>query len=315
MNQGKAEADSPAGSGNRPGFGVLLQHLYPKRLLSALMYRATRIRFSPWKNLQIRWFIRRFGVDMSVAEMQAPKTFKDFNSFFTRALKPGVRPLPKDARSVISPGDGVLYDFGTIEHNALIQAKSHRYAVPVLLAEQGETAKCFDHGSYFTLYLAPKDYHRVHMPFGGVLKRMVYVPGTLFSVNPATAKGIPGLFARNERVICWFETLAGQMAVVLVGAVFVGSIETVWHGEVTPAAEREVARWRYDPPVSTITLKRGAEMGRFNMGSTVVVLLDRKVAAWRSKLAPGTPVQMGQTLATFGPDVPDPSEKISATKT
>jgi phosphatidylserine decarboxylase len=314
VNQGKVEADSPAGSGNRPRLAVLLQYVYPKRLLSALMYRATRIRFKPWKNMQIRWFIRRFGVDLSAAELQTPEAFKDFNSFFTRALKPGARPLPTDARSLASPGDGVLYDFGTIEDNALIQAKSHRYAVPVLLAEKGETAKGFDDGSYLTLYLAPKDYHRVHMPFGGVLKRMVYVPGTLFSVNPATARGIPGLFARNERVICWFETLAGQMAVVLVGAVCVGSIETVWHGEVTPTAKREIARWRYDPPVTTITLKRGAEMGRFNMGSTVVVLLDRKVAAWRSKLAPGTQVQMGQTLATFGPDVSDPSEKLKATE-
>jgi phosphatidylserine decarboxylase len=312
MNQGKAEAERPPESGQRPEARVLLQHVYPKRLLSALMYRATRIRFSPWKNLQIHWFIRRFGVDMSASEVQNPGAFKDFNSFFTRALKPGIRPLPEDARSLVSPGDGVLYDFGSIEDNALIQAKSHRYAVPLLLAEKGDLAKRFQNGSYFTLYLAPKDYHRVHMPFGGVLKRMVYVPGTLFSVNPATAAGIPGLFARNERVICWFETLAGQMAVVLVGAVFVGSIETVWHGEVTPSATREIARWGYDPPVSTITLKRGAEMGRFNMGSTVVVLMDRRVAAWRSKLAPGTPVQMGQTLATFGPDVPDPSEKITA---
>lgn len=288
--------------------------MYPKRLLSALMYRATRIRFAPWKNLQIHWFIRRFGVDMGAAEVRSPKAFKDFNSFFTRALKPGIRPLPKDARSVVSPGDGVLYDFGTVEDNALIQAKSHRYAVPMLLAEKGETAKCFENGSYFTLYLAPKDYHRVHMPFGGVLKQMVYVPGSLFSVNPLTAGEIPGLFARNERVICWFETVAGQMAVVLVGAVFVGAIETVWHGLVTPAKQREVTRWRYDPPVTTMTLARGAELGRFNMGSTVVVLFDRKVAAWRSKLAPGTPVLMGQPLATFGPDVPDPGDEEDETK-
>lgn len=314
MNQGKAESDGPSGSVQRPGLGVLLQHIYPKRLLSALMYQVTRIRFGPWKNWQISWFIRRFSVDMGESEVQNPKAFKDFNSFFTRALKPGIRPLPEDARSVVSPGDGVLYDFGTVEDNALIQAKSHRYAVPLLLAEKGEAAKCFDNGSYFTLYLAPKNYHRVHMPYGGVLKKMVYVPGSLYSVNPATAKSIPGLFARNERVICWFDTHAGLMAVVLVGAVFVGSIETVWHGQVTPAAEREITRWAYEPPVGTISLKRGAEMGRFNMGSTVVVLLDRRVAAWRSKLVPGTPVQMGQPLATFGPDVPDPDEKPGSTE-
>lgn len=305
MNQGKTEADSSPRSERRIKLKVLLQHLYPKRLLSALMYRATRIPFAPWKNLQIRWFIRRFGVDMSVAEVQNPRAFKDFNSFFTRALKPGVRPLPDDARSVVSPGDGVIYDLGSIEDNALVQAKAHRYAVPALLAETGERARCFDGGSYFTLYLAPGDYHRVHMPFGGVLKQMAYVPGTLFSVNPATARGIPGLFARNERVICWFETLAGQMAVVMVGAVFVGAMDTVWHGPVTPTAEREITRWRYDPPVTMISLVRGEEMGRFNMGSTVVVLLDRKVAAWRSNPAAGARVRMGQTLATFGPDVPD----------
>lgn len=303
MNQSKADADISPRSEKRVKLNALLQHIYPKRLLSAVMYRATRIRYAPWKDFQIRWFIRRFGVDMSDFEAQGPKAFRDFNSFFTRALKPGIRPLPDDARSVVSPGDGVLNDFGSVEDNALIQAKSHRYAVPLLLAEKGKTAKQFENGSYFTLYLAPKNYHRVHMPFGGVLKQMVYVPGTLFSVNPLTAKGIPGLFARNERLICWFETLAGQMAIVMIGAIFVGSIETVWHGEVTPASDRKITRWRYEPPVGTITLKRGAEMGRFNMGSTVVVLLDRKVAAWRSKLVPGMPVRMGQPLATFGPDV------------
>lgn len=283
----------------------MLQHAYPKRLLSAIMYRATRIKFQPWKDFQIRWFIRRFGVDMSLSEIQSPRKFPDFNSFFTRALKPGIRPLPEDARSLISPVDGVLSDFGHVEDNAVIQAKTHRYAVPSLLAEKGDNAKVFESGSFFSLYLAPRDYHRVHMPFGGVLKEMVYVPGTLFSVSPATARAIPGLFARNERIICWFETVAGRMAVVMVGAVFVGSMETVWHGEVTPAAERKIARWRYAPPVSTITLKRGAEMGRFNMGSTVVVLLERRLAAWRSKLIPGARVQMGQTLATFGPDAPE----------
>ena len=305
-NQGKAQADEPDHSGKSPGLGVMLQQAYPKRLLSAIMYRATRIRFQPWKDFQIRWFIRRFGVDMSLAEIQSARKFPDFNSFFTRALKPGIRPLPEDGRSVISPCDGVLSDFGRIEDNALIQAKTHRYAVPMLLAEKkGERATMFENGSFFSLYLAPKDYHRVHMPFGGVLKEMVYVPGTLFSVSPATARAVPGLFARNERIICWFETTAGRMAVVMVGAIFVGSMETVWHGEVTPAAERQIARWRYAPPVSTITLKRGAEMGRFNMGSTVVVLLERQVAAWRSKLNAGVRVQMGQTLATFGPDVPE----------
>lgn len=313
MNASKARIESPAaGPGKSQKLSLLLQQIYPHRLLSALMYQATRIRFVPWKNWQIRWFIRRFGVDLGDAEVQSPKAFEDFNSFFTRALKRGVRPLPQDGRSVVSPGDGILYDFGTIEDSALIQAKAHRYAVSALLAEKREVAKCFDNGSYFSLYLSPKDYHRVHMPFRGVLKEMVYVPGSLFSVSPNMAKSIPGLFARNERVISWFETFAGRMAVVMVGAIFVGSIETVWHGEVTPASEREITRWRYDPPVTTITLKRGAEMGRFNMGSTVLVLLDRKVAAWRSKLVAGTRVKMGQTLATFGPDVPDPGANDNA---
>ncbi|MDX1529468.1 MAG: archaetidylserine decarboxylase, partial [Gammaproteobacteria bacterium] len=192
-NQGKAQAEGPEVSGSRPGIRVMLQHAYPKRLLSAIMYRATRIRFEPWKDFQIRWFIRRFGVDMSLAEIQSPRKFPDFNSFFTRALKPGIRPLPEDARSLISPVDGVLSDFGHVEDNALIQAKTHRYAVPALLAEKGDNAKAFENGSFFSLYLAPKDYHRVHMPFGGVLKEMVYVPGTLFSVSPATARATPGL--------------------------------------------------------------------------------------------------------------------------
>ena len=307
MTRSKARSRSPAATqADGVKLDVLLQHFYPKRLLSALMYRATRIRFKPWKEFQINWFIRRYGVDLSTCQVQKPRHFTDFNSFFTRALKRGARPLPDDARSLVSPCDGVLYDFGAIEDSTLIQAKKHRYAVSALLGETREAAKPFDSGSYFTIYLAPKDYHRVHMPFAGTLKEMVYVPGNLFSVNPVTADGIPGLFARNERVICWFETYAGLMAVVMIGAVFVGSMETVWHGEVTPAAKRKISRFRYAPPVTTITLQRGAEMGRFNMGSTVVVLLERKVAAWRSKLAVGTEVKMGQTLGTFGPDVDEP---------
>lgn len=280
---------------------VLLQYAYPKRLLSAIMYRATRISFAPWKNWQIRWFIRRFDVDMKIAEVEDPTAYPDFNSFFTRALKPGVRPLPEDTRSVVSPVDGALYDFGAIEDGTLLQAKAHPYTVAELLADEDEGSRRFAGGSYFTLYLAPGDYHRVHMPFGGRLAEMVYVPGSRFSVNPATARHVPGLFARNERIIARFETDSGGMAVVMVGAVFVGAIDTVWHGAVTPAASRSITRWRYAAPVAVPSLARGDEMGRFNMGSTVVVLLERRVAAWRSKLEPGTRVQMGQALASIGP--------------
>lgn len=289
---------------NSPGpldyLRVLPQYVYPKHLASALMYRLTRIRFRPWKNWQIRWFIRRYGVDMSLAEQPDPAAFPDFNTFFTRALKPGARPLSGGGGHISCPADGTLYDFGDIRHGALLQAKAHRFSVADLLGRPPHECVEFTGGSYVTVYLAPMDYHRVHMPVSGCLREMTYLPGSLYSVNPVTARGVPRLFARNERVVCWFETDFGAMAVVLVGAVLVGGIETVWHGTVTPARRRRPARWNYADDQATLRqLERGAEMGRFNMGSTVVVLLERGALEWVPGLALGNRVKMGETLASF----------------
>lgn len=278
---------------------VWLQHAYPKRLLSAMMYRITRIGFRPFKNWQIRWFTRRFGVDLSVAETPEPDAFENFNAFFTRSLKAGSRPLPEAGNVAVSPADGILLDYGNVSEGSLIQAKTHRYSVSELLGDAGEAEGKFDTGSYFTVYLAPMDYHRVHMPFGGRLKEMVYVPGNLFSVNPLMARNVPRLFARNERVVSRFETGAGHMAVVMVGAIFVGSIETVWHGQVTPSADRQLTRWRYEPPVKVPVLDRGEELGRFNMGSTVVVLLQSPEVNFAFGMKPGARVKMGDALVRF----------------
>jgi phosphatidylserine decarboxylase len=279
---------------------ALPQYLYPKRLLSALMFRATRIRFAFWKNWQIRWFIRRYGVDMDIAAQADMDAYADFNDFFTRALLPDARPLPADEDTLISPADGALHDFGRVIEGSLIQAKARRYTVADLLGDPSRGAGPFLNGSYLTIYLSPKDYHRVHMPVSGSLVEMVYVPGNLFSVNPATARGVPRLFARNERMVARFQTELGAMAVVMVGAVFVGGIETVWHGTVTPARSRRVSHWRYGAEGERPwTIARGAELGRFNMGSTVVVLLERGGLEWRADLAAGTCVNMGEALAGY----------------
>jgi phosphatidylserine decarboxylase len=299
MNRSKSDETALP---DRPTWGdylrALPQYFYPKRLLSALMFRATRIRFAPWKNWQIRWFIRRYGVDMDIAAEADADAYADFNGFFTRALVPNARPLPAAEDRLVSPADGSLYDFGRVVEGSLIQAKAHRYTVAQLLGDPSCDAAPFLNGSYLTVYLAPRDYHRVHMPVAGSLVEMVYVPGSLFSVNPTTARGVPRLFARNERMVARFQTGLGAMAVVMVGAVFVGGIETVWHGAVKPAHNRRISRWRYGAEDERPwTIARGAELGRFNMGSTVVMLLQRGDLQWRSDLVSGARVKMGEALA------------------
>lgn len=286
-------------SDKREQLRVWLQYVYPKRLLSAIMYQMARVRLREFKNWQIRWFIRRYGVDMSVAEPSDPEAFETFNAFFTRGLKAGARPMPEAGNVAVSPADGILVDYGSVSDGTLVQAKTHRYPVSELLGDAGEASGKFDKGGYFTIYLAPMDYHRVHMPFGGRLKEMVYVPGSLLSVNPMMARHVPRLFARNERVVARFESAPGHMAVVMVGAVLVGSIETVWHGQVTPATDRQLTRWRYEPPVKVPVLERGAEMGRFNMGSTVVVLFESQDVNFAHGKNPGARVKIGDPLVRF----------------
>jgi phosphatidylserine decarboxylase len=241
----------------------------------------------------IRWFIRRYGVNMAEAAAPDPAAYATFNEFFTRALRPGARPLaPAD---LICPVDGAISQFGTVDGERIFQAKGHHFTATALVGGDGALAAHFHGGHFATLYLSPKDYHRIHMPCDGSLLRMVHVPGALFSVNPTTARGVPGLFARNERVVCVFDSPAGPWVLVLVGATIVGSMATVWHGVVNPPRPGTVRDWRYDP--GQVVLRQGQEMGRFLLGSTVVLLFPRGPLQFDASWAPGGAIRMGQAMA------------------
>ena len=263
------------------------------------MLRATRIRFAPWKNWQIRWFIRRYGVDMTIAADPDPASYPDFNTFFTRALAPGARPLEGGPRGIVSPADGTVAEAGSMYGGRVVRAKDRGYALEALFGGDGPAAAEFEGGRFATIYLSPRDYHRVHMPLTGRLRSMVYVPGELFSVSPATVDAIGGLFARNERVVSFFDTDFGPLAMTLVGAVFVGCIEQAWHGVVTPPRRRTPLVERYDD--AEMVLEQGREMGRFNMGSTVILMLANPAVEWASWVTPGAPVRMGQHVGDVHP--------------
>ncbi|MDZ7753805.1 MAG: archaetidylserine decarboxylase [Gammaproteobacteria bacterium] len=272
---------------------ALLQYLLLQHRLSLVMHRFMAIREPRIRNLQIDLFRRLFEVDMEEAAEPDTRRHPDFNAFFTRALKAEARPLAHNSR-LLCPADGTLSALGTAHAARLVQAKGHSYTLHALLGGDVEAARPYINGAYATVYLSPGDYHRVHMPVRGTLRRMVYIPGRLFSVNAATTRNIPGLFARNERLVCLFDTRYGPMALVLVGAIFVGSMETVWAGKVTPLYGKAMQAWDYTGD-EAVTLKRGAEMGRFNMGSTVILLWPGSVD-WEEGLAPETHVRMGQGL-------------------
>ena len=278
------------------------QRFYPKHLLSWMMLRATRIRFAPWKNWQIRWFIRRYGVDLSVVADTTPTSYPHFNAFFTRALITGARPLETGPRGIVSPADGTVAAAGSMKGRNVIQAKDRSYTLEALFGGDEHAAATFDGGRFATIYLAPRDYHRVHMPLTGRLRSTVYVPGELFSVNPTTVDAIDCLFARNERVVSFFDTDLGPLAITLVGAVFVGCIEQVWSGVVTPPRRKTALVERYDH--ADIVLEQGCEMGRFNMGSTVILMLANPAVEWVSWLEPGSPVQMGRRIGEIPSDGP-----------
>jgi phosphatidylserine decarboxylase len=272
--------------------------ILPHQLLSHMVRHATRWRSVWWKNPLIKQFIRRFDVDMSEATAVNAEDYADFNSFFTRALKPGARSFPQDLHAIASPVDGRISQIGDITDGQLIQAKGHNYSVNSLLGGDTEQAASFDNGKFATLYLSPRDYHRIHMPCQGKLLETSYVPGRLFSVAPHTTRVIPGLFARNERLVSLFETAAGPMALIMVGAIFVSCMETVWGGVVNPSMGMRQKRDRYDLKDSpVIDLARGDEMGRFNMGSTVILLFGQNRINWDKSLVAGTAVQLGQQLA------------------
>lgn len=276
-------------------FAVLPQYLLPKRALTVLLGRGASKQAGALTTAVIRWFIGRYGVDMNEAADPDPAHYRTFNEFFTRALKHGARPLaPAD---LVCPVDGAISQFGALEGDRLLQAKGHHYTTRALVGGDAALAASFEHGHFATLYLSPKDYHRIHMPCAARLKRMVHVPGDLFSVNPVTARAVPGLFARNERVVCVFETAFGPFVLALVGATIVGSMATVWHGVVNPPRSGEMREWRYDDTV--VELKQGDEMGRFLLGSTVVMLLPRGALRFNPAWAPGGRVRLGEAMASW----------------
>ena len=271
---------------------VLPQYLLPKKLVTQLAGRFASAQLGSTTHAVIRRFVARYGVDMAEAANPDITSYASFNDFFTRALRDGARPLA-DA-DYVCPVDGAISQFGAIERDQIFQAKGHHYSTRALLAGDAALAAEFENGQFATIYLSPKDYHRIHMPSAGRLQRMVYVPGDLFSVNPTTARGVPGLFARNERVVCLFDTARGPFVLVLVGATIVGSMATVWHGVVNPPRPGEIKRWDYaNQPVD---LPKGAEMGRFLLGSTVVLLWPKGTLKFNPDWAPGGAVRMGQAM-------------------
>ncbi len=241
----------------------------------------------------IRRFVAHYGVNMAEAADPRIESYATFNEFFTRPLRDGARPI--DSAPFVSPVDGAVSQLGAIEKDQIFQAKGHHYSTTALVGGDAALARQFDDGHFATIYLAPKDYHRIHMPCDGHLRRMIYVPGELFSVNPTTARGVPGLFARNERVVCVFDTAHGPFVNVLVGATIVGSMATVWHGVVNPPRPGELREWRYDD--QDIVLAKGAEMGRFLLGSTVVMLFSKNTVRFNASWAPTRPVRMGEAMA------------------
>ena len=273
---------------------VTPQYLLPKRLLTVLAGKAANLRAGALTHAVIRKFVASYGVNMAEAADPRIESYASFNDFFTRPLREGARPLADAAFTC--PVDAAISQFGPIEHDQIFQAKGHSYSTRALVGGDQALAQQFDHGHFATLYLAPKDYHRIHMPCDGRLTRMIYVPGDLFSVNPLTARHVPGLFARNERVVCVFETRWGPFVNVLVGATIVGSVATVWHGVVNPPRTRDIREWRYEK--DEIVLHQGAEMGRFLLGSTVVMLFPRNVITFRQDWAPSRPVRLGEAMAT-----------------
>jgi len=272
---------------------VLPQYLLPKQALTTLAGKFASARLGGLTTSVIRWFVGRYNVNMAEAANPDIASYTSFNDFFTRALKPGARPLAQ--ADLICPVDGAISQFGPIAKDQVFQAKGHTYSTTALVGGDAAAAARFDNGHFATLYLSPRDYHRIHMPCAGELTRMVHVPGDLFSVNPTTARGVPGLFARNERVVCFFESAHGPFVLVLVGATIVGSMATVWHGQVNPPRTGVLRQWDYAP--GQVSLQKGDEMGRFLLGSTVVMLFPQGPLQFNPQWSPTRPIQLGEAMA------------------
>lgn len=272
---------------------ILLQHLLPKQALTRFAGRVAGAQGSAVTLPLIRWFVRTYAVDMSEAENPDIASYASFNDFFTRPLRAGARPLA--AADFVCPVDGAISQFGAIDDDQIFQAKGHRFTTAALVGGDAVLAERFRHGSFANLYLSPRDYHRLHMPCDGRLSRMIYVPGALFSVNPTTARGVPNLFARNERVVSVFESPEhGPFVMVLVGATIVGSMATMWHGVVNPRRTGKLCEWRYAD--GQVVLKKGDEMGRFLLGSTIVMLFARDSIVFNPDWAPEQPVRLGEMM-------------------
>ena len=273
---------------------VALQYLLPKKLLTQLAGAFARSQSGALTQFAIRTFVAKYGVNMAEALHPDITSYASFNDFFTRALKPGARPLAPAA--YVCPVDGAISQFGPIDGDQIFQAKGHRYSTRALVGGDATLAALFNGGQFATIYLSPKDYHRIHMPCDGTLRRMIYVPGDLFSVNPATAQAVPGLFARNERVVCVFDTARGPFVLTLVGATIVGSMATTWHGVVNPPRTADIREWTY--AAGNVEIKQGDEMGRFLLGSTVVMLWPKETLRFNEAWNPGLGVQMGQMMGS-----------------
>lgn len=276
---------------------IALQYIIPQHLLSRMAGWLGETSISCIKNPFTNWFVQQYGVNMSEAIIEDPTAYKSFNDFFTRALKDNARPIDSQSNSIVSPADGAISQLGDIKNGRIFQAKGQDFSLTELLGGDLDIAKPFMGGKFATVYLSPKDYHRVHMPMNGKLKSMIHVPGDLFSVNTTTAENVPRLFARNERTVCIFDTEIGPMAVVLVGAMIVASIETVWAGQTTPL-KREIKTTHY-PQNDKIKLQKGEEMGRFKLGSTAVVLFAKDAMSWDEDYQAGSATVMGKKFGAI----------------
>ncbi|HDZ36959.1 MAG TPA: phosphatidylserine decarboxylase [Marinobacter sp.] len=278
---------------------ILSQYVTPQLAISRLAGRLADNDHAPaLKNRVVNWFIKRYGVDMSEAAEPDPAAYSSFNAFFTRALKPGIRPIAEGEKTFVCPVDGVISQLGQASGDRVFQAKGQSFSLIELLGGDTRLADAFSEGEFSTVYLSPKDYHRIHMPLAGRLREMIYVPGKLFSVNPMTAENVPNLFARNERVVCIFDTKAGPMALVLVGAMIVGSVETPWAGVVAPNGDG-VRAVTYEGG-SAVAFAKGEEMGRFRLGSTVVMVMPKGSVSWNAEQVAGKLVRMGEAFGRVG---------------
>ncbi|MBC8519582.1 MAG: phosphatidylserine decarboxylase [Gammaproteobacteria bacterium] len=279
---------------------LLIVAALPHHLLSRIVHAITRSENRLLSQTLIRLACNLYKIDLSIAANPEIKSYRSFNSFFTRELNPTSRPFSGDATTLISPVDGTVSQQGEICQQAIFQAKGHSFNLTTLLGGISERATPFMDGKFSTIYLSPRNYHRIHMPTDGTLREMIYIPGRLYPVNNPSTRTVPGLFARNERVATLFDTAAGPMAMVLVGALFVGSIETVWAGEITPPGTKFVHTWKYDGDgAESITLKKGEEMGRFNMGSTVILLFGKEAINFADEFQSGLPLKMGESIGGF----------------